>query len=99
MFVAALVVCFVSAGVLNALHFRMKFRLLAAGLPVKWFMMPWDDFRMWRMYVSEAPTRRWPVWPFYAYRVLMVVFGVSAVVILLNIDKFESLLRRWWPTS
>lgn len=94
MFVAALVVCFVSAGILNVLHFRMKFRLRAAGLPVKWFMMPWDDLRMWRMYVSEAPTQQWPVWPFYAYRVLMVVFAISGMIMLFNADKLETLLRR-----
>jgi hypothetical protein len=45
--VAALVVCFVSASILNVLRSQMKFRLKAAGLPVKWFMMPWDDIRMW----------------------------------------------------
>jgi hypothetical protein len=93
-FVAALVVCFVSAGILNVLHFRMKFRLKAAELPVKWFMMPWDDFRMWRMYASEAPTRRWPLWPFYAYRVFMVVFAISALVVVLNANKLDALFRR-----
>jgi hypothetical protein len=93
-FFAALVICFVSAGILNVLHFRMKFQLQAAGLPVKWFMMPRDDFRMWRTYLREAPARHWPVWPFYAYRTLMVVFAISAVVIVLNANKLEALLRR-----
>jgi hypothetical protein len=97
--IAAIVVCFVSVGVLNVLHFRMKFRLMAAGLPVKWFMMPWDDFRMWRTYVSEAPTRRWPLWPFCAYRVFMVVFAISGVVILLNADKLDGLFRLLRPDS
>lgn len=79
-FIIALVVCLVSASILTMLHFQMKFRLESAGLPVKWFMMPWDDFRMWGTYVSEAPTRRWPIWPFYAYRVLYILFGVSGIV-------------------
>jgi len=92
-FVAALVVCFVSASVLNVLHFQMKFRLNAVGLPVKWFMMPWDDFRMWRTYVTEAPARQWPIWPFYAYRVFQVLFGISGVVLWLNIDKLAALSR------
>jgi hypothetical protein len=72
-------VCFLSASAGTALHFQMKFRLESAGLPVKWFMMPWDDLRMWRTYKNEAPTRRWPIWPFYAYRALLVLFVVSAL--------------------
>ena len=95
MFVAACVVCFVSAGILNFLHFQMKFRLRDAGLPVKWFMMPWDDFRMWRTYLSEAPAKRWPVWPFYVYRILMVIFGISGIIFVLNADKLDELFRRW----
>jgi hypothetical protein len=78
-FIVALVICPVSSGILTVLHFQMKFRLETAGLPVKWFMMPWDDLRMWRTYVNEAPARRWPVWPFYAYRVLLVLLGVSGI--------------------
>jgi len=93
-FVAALVVCFVSAGILNVLHFQMKLRLNAAGLPVKWLMMPWDDFRMWRTYLNEAPTRQWPTWPFYAYRVLVVLFGISGVVLLFSIAKLDALFWR-----
>jgi hypothetical protein len=94
-FFAALVICFASAGILNVLHFQMKFRLKDAGLPVKWFMMPWDDFRMWRTYLSEAPANRWPVWPFYAYRMLMVIFGISGIIFVLNADKLDGLFRRW----
>lgn len=94
MFFVALAICVFSAGVLNILHFWMKSKLLAAGLSVKWLMMPWDDFRMWRNYLSEAPTRRWPVWPFYAYRAFIVLFGVSAVGLFLNLDKLDALLRR-----
>ena len=94
MFIAAFLVCFVSAGILNFLHFQMKFRLRDAGLPVKWLMMPWDDFRMWRTYINEAPTRRWPVWPFHTYRVLMVVFAISGVVMLFSGNPLEVLLRR-----
>src|SRR5215469_3080678 len=82
---------FVSAGVGNALHFQMKLRLRAAGFPVVWFMMPWDDFRMWRTYRREAPSRNWPVWPFYAYRVIGAVFVISSVVVFLNVDKFLAL--------
>jgi len=80
--IVALLIWFVSAGILTVLHFQMKFRLEAAGLPVKWFMMPSDDFRMWRTYVSEAPAKRWPIWPFYAYRVFQVLFGISGIVCL-----------------
>jgi hypothetical protein len=86
-FIVGLLVCFISAGVLTVLHFQMKFRLEGAGLPVKWFMMPWDDFRMWRTYVNEAPVRGWPIWPFYAYRVLYVLFGVSGIVSWLALFK------------
>jgi len=50
LFIASLSVCVLSAGILTVLHFQMKFRLEAAGLPVKWFMMPSDDLRMWRTY-------------------------------------------------
>jgi hypothetical protein len=39
LFIAAVVVCLLSAGIIIVLHFQMKFRLEAAGLPVKWFMM------------------------------------------------------------
>jgi hypothetical protein len=84
----------VSAGIVTVLHFQMKFRLDAAGLPVKWLMTPWDDFRMWRTYLSEAPARQWPIWPYYAYRVFQVLFGISGVFLLLFIDKLEALFRR-----
>jgi hypothetical protein len=80
LFIAGLAVCVLSAGTLTVLHFQMKFRLEAAGLPVKWFMMLSDDFRMWRTYKSEALARRWPIWPFYAYRVLLILFGISGIV-------------------
>jgi Gpi18-like mannosyltransferase len=93
-FVAAFVVCLASASVVNVLHFQMKFRLKAAGLKVKWFMLPWDDFRMWRTYMSEAPIRRWPVWPFYVYRVLMVVFLLSGVIALFTVSQLGALLTR-----
>lgn len=80
LFIAALTVCLLTGSLLTVLHFQMKFRLEAAGLPVKWLMMPWDDLRMWRTYKSEAPARRWPIWPFYVYRTLLIFFGVSAIV-------------------
>ena len=83
--IVALVICSVSAGIVTALHFQMKFRLEAAGLPVKWMMMLSDDFRMWRTYVNEAPTRRWPIWPFYAYRVFQALFVISGIVSLFAI--------------
>jgi hypothetical protein len=86
-FIVALVICLVSASILTVLHFQMKFRLEAAGLPVKWFMMPWDDFRMWGTYAREAPSRRWPVWPFYAYRALYGLFGISGIVCCLTLSK------------
>jgi|HubBroStandDraft_6_1064221.scaffolds.fasta_scaffold114920_2 hypothetical protein len=79
-FIVALVVCLVSASILIVLHFQMKFRLEAVGLPVKWFMMPRGDFRMWQTYVSQAPARQWPIWPFYAYRVFQALFGISGIV-------------------
>jgi len=85
LFILALVLCVVSAIVVNILHFQMKFRLNDAGLPVKWFMMPSDDFRMWRTYLAEAPRRQWPVWPFYVYRVVMALFIASGLVIVLKI--------------
>jgi hypothetical protein len=85
LFIAALVVCVLSASTLTVLHFQMKFRLEAAGLPVKWLMMPSDDFRMWRTYRSEAFTRGWPIWPFYVYRLLYVLFGVSGLIAVLAI--------------
>ena len=91
--VAAIVVCIVSASVGNVLHFQMKFRLVAAGLPVKWFMLPRDDFRMWRTYLNEAPARQWPIWPFYLYRVALVLFAVSAIFVFLNMDKLSALFR------
>lgn len=79
-FIVALVICLVSAVIGTVLHFQMKFRLEAAGLPVKWFMMPRDDFRMWRTYLNEAAARRWPIWPFYVYRVLYLLFAISGIV-------------------
>jgi hypothetical protein len=85
LFILALVLCAVSGIVGNILHFRMKFRLNDAGLPVKWFMMPSDDFRMWRTYLLEAPRRQWPVWPFYVYRVVMTLFIASGLVVALKI--------------
>ena len=88
LFIVALVVCLLSAGTIIVLHFQMKFRLETAGLPVKWFMMPQDDFRMWRTYKSEAPARRWPIWPFYAYRVLFVLFGISGIVCWLTVFRW-----------
>ncbi len=86
-FIVAVVICLVSASIGTVLHFQMKFRLEAAGLPVKWFMTPLDDFRMWRTYVSEAPSRRWPIWPFYTYRVFQVLFGISGIVCLLTLFR------------
>ena len=95
LFILALVLCALSATVGNILHFQMKFRLHNAGLPVKWFMMPSDDFRMWRTYLVEAPSRRWPVWPFYVYRVIIVLFIASGLFLFLNINNLEALLRRF----
>jgi hypothetical protein len=63
----------------------MKVRLYDAGIPVKWFMMPSDDFRMWRTYLIEAPRRQWPLWPFYAYRAAYVLFGLSGVLFLIAV--------------
>lgn len=94
MFIAALVACLASAAIGTVLHFQMKFRLLSAGLPVVWFMMPWDDFRMWRTYLREAPVKRWPIWPFYASRVILVLFIASGLFVLANVDKVGALLRR-----
>jgi hypothetical protein len=91
--VAAIVVCIASASIGNVLHFQMKFRLVGAGLPVKWFMMPLDDFRMWRTYMNEAHARQWPVWPFYVYRVSLVLFAISGIFVVFNIDKLSALLR------
>jgi hypothetical protein len=82
LFILALVFCAASAIVGTILHFQMKSRLYDAGLPVRWFMMPSDDFRMWRMYLSEAPRRHWPIWPFYAYRVVYALFAASGLVVL-----------------
>jgi hypothetical protein len=93
-FITAIVVCLTSAAIGNALHFQMKFRLRSAGLPVVWFMMPWDDFRMWRTYLREAPTKHWPVWPFYANRVVLALFVVSGLFVLVNIDRLGALFRR-----
>ena len=94
MFIAALVACLGSAAFGTVLHFQMKFRLLSAGLPVVWFMMPWDDFRMWRTYLREAPAKHWPVWPFYAYRVILVVFIASGLFVGANANKVTALLQR-----
>jgi len=87
LFIASLSVCVLSAGILTVLHFQMKFRLEAAGLPVKWFMMPSDDLRMWRTYRREASAGGWPIWPFYAYRVLFIQFGVSGIVCCLTFGR------------
>jgi hypothetical protein len=87
LFIASLSACVLSAGVLNVLHFRMKFRLEAAGHPVKCFMMPADDLRMWRTYKSEASARGWPIWPFYAYWVLLILFGASGIVCCLTLGR------------
>jgi hypothetical protein len=73
--------------VLNVLHFWMKGKLLGAGLPVVWFMWPTDDWRMWNTYRREAPSRNWPVWPFFVYRSLL---GVFAAVALVGVGF-------WWP--
>lgn len=62
-------------------------------LPVKWMMMPADDFRMWNCYRKEAPARHWPLWPFYAYRFIMTVFVITGVFLLANTGKLEPLLR------
>jgi len=83
LFIASLVLFLLSAGAIIILHFQMKFRLEASGLPVKWFMTPSDDLRMWRTYRSEAPARGWPIWPFYVYRLLFVLFAVSGGIALL----------------
>jgi hypothetical protein len=93
-FIAALVVCLASAAAGTVMHFQMKFRLLSAGLPVVWFMMPWDDFRMWRTYLREAPAKHWPIWPFYAYRVILVLFIASGLSAFANADKVGTFLRR-----
>ena len=94
MFIAALVICFASAGIGTVLHFQMKFRLLSAGLPVVWFMMPWDDFRMWRTYLREAPAKHWPIWPFYEHRVILVLFIASGLFVTANVRKLGALLQR-----
>lgn len=94
-FTISLALCVGSALALNLLHFRMKFRLIGADLPVKWMMMPRDDWRMWNTYRTEAPARNWPLWPFYVYRALMPVFALSAIILMFNTDKLDRLLSRW----
>ena len=74
--IAVLATEFGIAGVLTALHFWMKAKLISASLPVMWLMWPNDDWRMWNTYRSEAPERGWPLWPFFAYRLLLVMFVV-----------------------
>ena len=91
-FFIVLFTCLGSAAIVTVLHFQMKFRLNAAALPVKWFMTPIDDWRMWKTYRSEAATKSWPVWPFYAYKTFQVLFVVSAIVLLFNSDKLGRLL-------
>ena len=87
------IVCGCSTVSVTVLHFWMKVRLLNAGLPVKWMMMPTDDFRMWGTYRKEAPARHWPLWPFYAYRILMAVFVVTGIVLFANLKQLDSLLN------
>ena len=91
-FVVLLFVCLCSGVVLTILHFQMKLRLEAARLPVKWFMAFSGDLRMWKMYRNEAPRRQWPVWPFFAYRILLVVFALTAIPVVLNGDRVNRLV-------
>jgi hypothetical protein len=94
-FFVSFFLCMASAAVITVLHFRMKLRLLSADLPVKWLMMPKDDWRMWKTYREEAPIRNWPRWPFYAYKILMVIFIVSGIVLIFHTDQLEHLLSNW----
>ena len=87
------IICGCSVVSVIVLHFWMKVRLLNAGLPVKWMMLPTDDARMWSTYRKEAPVRHWPLWPFYAYRLFMAVFIISGVVLFANLKRLDSLLR------
>ena len=59
LFIVALVVCLLSAGTNTVLHFQMKFRLEAAGLQVKWFMMPQDDLRILFRVLTRAYRATW----------------------------------------
>ncbi len=93
LFYSSLLICVVSAAILTVLHFQMKLRLDAARLPVKWFMTIFDDFQMWRTYRNEATARRWPIWPYYAYRLLFLLFAISGVVIVLNAEKLFRLMN------
>lgn len=92
-FLLSLAVCFSSALLITLLHFWMKIRLLNASLPVKWFMTPADDFRMWRCYRTEAPSRNWPLWPFYAYRILLGIFAASGIALVANMNEMQKFLQ------
>jgi hypothetical protein len=88
-----LVICGCSVVIANVLHFRMKFRLDSANLPVKWLITPRDDYRMWKTYRLEAPDRDWPLWPFFAYRIVLFLFILSAVVLMVNVERAERIVN------
>ena len=87
MFAVALAVCVSSAAIATVLHLQMMLRLRDAGLPVEWFMAFFGNLRLWRSYKVDAPARGWPIWPFYAYRVFLILFYVSAFALLINRDR------------
>lgn len=44
--------------------------------------------------LGGGPAKHWPVWPFYAYRVIVAVFMASGLFVLANVNKVAALLQR-----
>jgi hypothetical protein len=56
------------AGVVASIfYFWILFRLVRAGVRVKYFATIFDTARMFRTYCEMAPSRGWPLWPIYGF--------------------------------
>lgn len=56
----------VAAAVGNILYFWILFKLVRAGVRVKYFATIFDSARMFCTYCEMAVSRGWPLWPLYA---------------------------------
>lgn len=69
------------------LHYRVRRRLKAAGMPVRWsaFSNVIDTWRMYAIYRDEATARGWQLWPYYVHVALVgetVIFGLVVFAVI-----------------
>lgn len=74
----------VAAALATIIYYWILFKLVKAGVRVKYFATIFDSARMFRTYCEMAPSRGWPLWPLYA---LWMSVGVMFTLGFLSVPR------------